>query len=122
MPTRRTTGYFWNNVVVTANAYSTVARTGWGYDNFTIWLQTSGETTLTLVTANDLDSTKDEPYYETTTSLFLPTFYLHDELKWTFTQAGSYNVIIPDFAPLYTRLKNSTNGVTITASWLALGD
>lgn len=127
MPVRRPSGFFWNNEVAGGDEYSAVARTGWGYDNFAVFLTVSGATVITLCIANDEPPSSenipvDSPHYEATTSIFLPAFYLDTELKWTFSGSGSQAILIPDFTPLYSRLKNTTAGVTITASWLASGD
>lgn len=128
MSTRRLNGFYWNaQANVGANAYSDVARSGWGYDNFAVFLTVSGPTSIVLCIANEDPPSsegvpEDSPHYEATTNIFLPAFYLDTQLRWDFSQAGAMAILIPDFTPLYSRLKNLTAGVTITASWLASGD
>jgi hypothetical protein len=125
MPSRRASGYVWNNKVCAAAELSPVARTGWGYDNLCLFLTVSGATVITLLVGQpELKSAEgidpDESEYADDT--FFPAFYLDTELKWTFSGGAVQGILVPDFAPLYFRLKNATNGVTVTASWIASGD
>lgn len=127
MSTRRISGTFWDAIVVPANGFSHVTRTGWGYDNFSIYLDVSAATTITLLAApqEPLSSegiNPDQASYEAATSEFMPLWYLDIELKWVFAGAAKRSILIPDFAPQYARLQSSGTNITITAKWLASGD
>lgn len=114
---------FWNNVATGAVGKSAVADIGRDTDQITIFATVSGATTISVEVAHTGDVTAEGVLPEEDDSIWFPLSYINSGTNTSFVFAGPANAawVIPDIAFMHVRL-SSTNNVTATAGWLAVGD
>lgn len=114
---------FWNNVVTGAAGKSSVADIGRSTDQITIFATVSAATTISLEIAHMGDISSEGVLPEEDDSIWFPLSYINSgsNTSFVFAAAGSAAWIIPDISFMHVRL-SSTNSVTATAGWMAVGD
>jgi len=114
---------FWNNVAVGAAGTSTPVYLPRGVEQIAIYATVSGATTLTLEAAHHgaLTAEGNEPSQNNPPSTFYSVQYINTAVQLVFAGAGSIANIVPDFEPVWIRLR-SAGAVTITAGFEVTGD
>lgn len=115
-------------VAVPAGATSKPVNAGRAADNFAFFITCSGAATFTLQAAMQGDFSSEGVWADESTppATFFDFWYLGNSalgnstpITLTFTTSASLATLVPDWEPMWCRLKRTDGGaaVTVTAGW-----